>query len=901
MREKIKILLVEDNVHDVNLLEYELQDIGLNYEMQVVDTEAAYLSALEEYSPELIISDYKLPTFNGMAALNIAVNSYPLIPFVILTGSINEEIAAECIKAGADDYVLKEHIRRIGSAIEGAIKKKSILKEKLNTEEALKQSEKKFRLLAYNSRDLIFRYQLLPERKYEFVSPSCVELIGYSPEEHYADPYLHRKILHPDDRQKFDDMIFSDKYFYKPVEIRWQHKNGYWIWGEQINIPIFNSNQNLIAIEGTARDITERKKSEFIIRRKEKELRTLTQNLPDIIARFDRNKRHLFVNESIELITGISIDEFIGKTNKELGMPDENLKLWDEQIEEVFNYGKIISFIFSFKTIMGHKLFETRLVPEIGEDGSVQTVLAIVRDVTEDKKNQDLIIKANEQFRAVWENSFEAMRLTDSEGIIIRANEALCELYEKQRDEIEGKLFTEFYKCAPDTLRKYKERFRDRSFKSKLEREIELLNGRKVWLHLSNSFIEIKDQPVLLLSIFRDFTENKIAEIETLNAKEKAEEINRLKSSFLANMSHELRTPLIGILGFAEILKSEIEDSSLSDYANTIYMSGKRLAETLNSLLDFSTLESEKQKRNFMPLNIVEIISEIVENNLKDAKEKNLTLEFKYSAPVIQVKLDRVMFFQLINHVLNNAIKFTTKGGVTINASVEKEDKSRAKIEIIDTGIGISEKLINIIFEPFRQGSEGLNRNFQGTGLGLTIAKKYTELMDGKISVNSKMGMGSIFTIEFPTISTAEPVESTVNLEKTILTPEVKPVLAEIPDILLVEDDPTNQLAVRYFLSGIVQLDIANNGETAVQMAKTVKYSLILMDIGLKGEMNGLEAAKEIRKIEGYQNIPIVAVSAFVMEGDKERFLNEGCTHYLPKPFLRGDLIKMVQGILNLP
>jgi nitrogen-specific signal transduction histidine kinase/CheY-like chemotaxis protein len=411
----------------------------------------------------------------------------------------------------------------------------------------------------------------------------------------------------------------------------------------------------------------------------------------------------------------------------------------------------------------------------------------------------------------------------------------------------------------------------------------------------------MKDQPVLLLSIFRDFTENKIAEIETRNAKEKAEEINRLKSSFLANMSHELRTPLIGILGFAEILKNEIEDASLSEYASTIYLSGKRLAETLNSILDFSTLESEKQKKNFMPLNIVEIISDIAESNFRDAKEKNLTLEFKCTQPVIQVKVDKVMFSQLINNVVNNAVKFTVKGGVTINASVEQaENESRAKIEVIDSGIGIPEKFVNLIFEPFRQGSEGLNRNYQGTGLGLTIAKKYAELMGGKISVRSKIGIGSIFTIEFPAISTTEHTESPVKLENKITSPKEKPLLAEIPDILLVEDDQTNQLAVRYFLTGIVQLDVANNGETAVQMARTVKYSLILMDIGLKGEMNGLETAKVIRKIDGYQNIPIVAVSAFVMDGDKERFLNEGCTHYLPKPFLRGDLVKMVREILNL-
>jgi len=343
---------------------------------------------------------------------------------------------------------------------------------------------------------------------------------------------------------------------------------------------------------------------------------------------------------------------------------------------------------------------------------------------------------------------------------------------------------------------------------------------------------------------------------------------------------------------FAEILKNEIEDPALSDYANTIFLSGKRLTETLNSILDFSTLESDKHKRKFMPLNLVQSISDVIENNLKDAKEKNLSLEFKSSSPVILASLDEIMFSQLITNILNNAIKFTEKGVIKIEATTEiVESETWAKIEIIDTGIGISEKIIEVIFEPFRQGSEGLNRAYQGTGLGLTIAKKYTELMGGKIDVRSKMGTGSIFTIKFPAISKFEPMETPTTFERSTFTPDDKPILAEIPDVLLVEDDKTNQLAVGYFLSGLVQLDITDNGESAVEMARTVKYSLILMDIGLKGGMNGLETVKVIRTIEGYQNIPIVAVSAFVMDGDKEKFLDEGCTHYLPKPFLRGDQI----------
>ncbi len=898
---KIKILLVEDNINDVRLLEFELRDAGVDYEITVVDNEIMFKKALTEYSPDIIVSDYRLPSFNGMDALKIVLEDYPLMPFIIATGSTNEEVAVECIKAGADDYIIKEHIKRIGSAIEGAIKKKSILKEKLLAVEALKQSEKKFRLLAYNSKDLIFRYKLLPEPEYEFVSPASIDLIGYTPEEHYADPMLHRKILHKDDKPKFEMMIYACDLYYKPVELRWQHKNGNWIWGEQINIPIYDEDKNLVAIEGTARDITERKKSELVIRNKEKELRTLTQNLPDVISRFSRDKKYLFVNESIQEKSGIVPELFIGKTNEELGMPEDSIKMWNEKIDEAFSSNKIVSFNFSSELSSKLRWFEARVIPEVGEDGSVNTVLCITRDITEEKTKEKLVLRANEQFRAVWENSFEAMRLTDSEGIIVRVNEAACKLYERSREELVGQPFTNFYKCKPDTLTKYKERFINRNFESKFEREIELNSGKKVWLELSNSYIEIKDQPVLLLSIFRDFTEKKIAEIEILNAKEKAEEMNRLKSTFLANMSHELRTPMIGILGFAEILNIELQDPALKDYANTIYISGKRLTETLNTILHFSTLESEKWKRKFETVNIVKVITEVVNHYLSDAREKNLIMEYQSSNKQIWARLDEKMFSQVISHLVNNAIKFTSKGNIKVESSLEKDnDKLWATIKVTDTGIGIPNELLDIIFEPFRQGSEGLNREYQGTGLGLTIAKKYTAIMGGRIDVQSKKETGSVFTIRYPALAESSIRDVPTVIEKTKNYYLSQSTGSQKPDILLVEDDRTNQLAVSVYLSDLVQLDVADNGESAISMAKTVKYSLILMDIGLKGNMNGLEAVKAIRKIEGYQNIPIAAVSAFVLDGDKERFLNEGCTHYLPKPFLKADLVKLVKDILKL-
>jgi len=275
----IKILFVEDYHTDYDLAVYEIKRGEIAFTAFLVDNEKQFLKALDEFEPDLIVSDYAMPTFDGMSALNITRNQPTYIPFIILTGSINEETAVACMKAGADDYVIKENIKRLPFSINEALKKVRIQKEKERAEQRLIESEEKYRFLAENAQDLIYRIELIPEQKFSYVSPSAAEITGYTPEEHYADPYLGYKLVHPDDRHLLESISQDDEQIRKPVIFRWQKKDGSIIWTEQRNVPIYDEAGNLIAMEGIARDITHRKQAELALEASLKEKNQLLREL----------------------------------------------------------------------------------------------------------------------------------------------------------------------------------------------------------------------------------------------------------------------------------------------------------------------------------------------------------------------------------------------------------------------------------------------------------------------------------------------------------------------------------------------------------------------------------------------------------------------------------------------
>ncbi len=448
-----------------------------------------------------------------------------------------------------------------------------------------------------------------------------------------------------------------------------------------------------------------------------------------------------------------------------------------------------------------------------------------------------------------------------------------------------GKVNPEIYKNLWETILSGKSWHGEFLNKSKF--------GEYYWESATISPVKnIKGRITHFIKISEDITEKKNMELTLKAALEKAEESNILKTSILSNMNHEIRTPLMGILGMTELMMEEIHDDNLREMLLRIRSSGKRLMKTLNSILELSELESSRIKVKREDYNLTQNIELIIEPFKEIISQRKL--DFKLITPREKLIVSGYKDFieQSISNILDNAIKYTPQGSITVQLGKELSAKKQfAKITIADTGIGIPKQQIGLIFQEFRQVSEGTNRTYEGAGLGLTTTKKMIELMDGSISVESKEGEGSTFTLLLPlaqeTGTKQESKKETLSINKKDFS------------ILYVEDNIINQEVIKSFLNEKAEIDSALNAKEALKMVVQKKYSMILMDIHLGMGMDGIKLTKELRKIEEYRNTPIIAVTGYASNLDKERFHTCGFNKILVKPFTKEELLEALESVLK--
>jgi len=520
--------------------------------------------------------------------------------------------------------------------------------------------------------------------------------------------------------------------------------------------------------------------------------------------------------------------------------------------------------------------------------------VALEKEIEERKRAQRIIKEYSANLDSLINNRNELIWSINNDLKIIIANT----LYKQFCKEI--------YLCEVKEDSNALEIFNEEDKKFWQDKYSITLRGKRIWFEFiieKNSkldYYEVFLNPIYsngaitgLSAIGHNITERKHAEMELKAAKEKAEEINRLKSSILANMSHELRTPLMGILGYADILLDEIQNIEQKKMLKDIMDSGKRLSETLQLILDLANTEAKQIKKNEKAVDLDDIIKLCIKRNEDLSLKKNISV--KYYNKSISALLDERLLCRILDNILNNAIKYTNKGDVKIETGEEIIDNLRyVYIKVSDTGIGISEKEQEIIFDEFRQASEGWSRNFEGTGLGLTIAKKMTEIMGGLISVESEINKGSTFIVKIPAaVFNKEIAENVTQVNKFLFSNEKN------KKILYVEDEEINRSLIKAYLSKNYFIDTVSNGLEALNICDLNNYDLILMDINLGNGMNGLEVTAKLREHPNYIKTPIIAVTAYTMIGDREEFLSKGCSHYLAKPFNRRSLLNLLTEILN--
>ncbi len=638
--------------------------------------------------------------------------------------------------------------------------------------------------------------------------------------------------------------------------------------------------------------------------------RLMADNMPDLLWAKDLKKRYLFANKAIcdKLLIAKDTEEPMGKTDlffakRERAAHPDNInwhtfgEICSDSDEFIFN-NKSEGKFEEYGNIQGEFLFlDVNKAPILDAEGNMIGIVGSARDITKEKKIEKDLAMVNERNTAILKALPDLMFLYDKEGNFIDCYASDPSQLLAPADQIIGHNISEFFSPAFVTAIKsvIAQCIETREVLS-IEYELEL-NGETNYYESRQAYVGENQ----VLSISRNITERKLLQKEILNAKEKAEESDRLKSTLLNNMSHELRTPLNGILGFSEILAHELGSIEYAEMAKHIHNSGKRLMRTLDSIMQLSQLESGLNALNPQEANPDKLFKQMMEIYLPQARTKGLYLELREvtSSPGF---LDLFFFVQAITNILDNAIKFTREGGVSIIVNEKLKTKQRwLSILIEDTGIGISKENIQIIFDEFRQVSEGQNRGFEGTGIGLTISRKMIHLMGGTIDVQSSIGKGTRFLIELPFPDQQFNLQEAVNFSDH--KPEESYNTAIISNsrqvVLLVEDNEVNMQLTHAYLKNYCQMDWAADGPMAIEKAKKRKYALILMDINLGLGMDGIQATQAIRKITGYENVPIIALTGYTLFGDRERLIEGGCNGYLPKPFTKNEILKVLRPILD--
>ncbi|OAD19488.1 two-component hybrid sensor and regulator, partial [Candidatus Thiomargarita nelsonii] len=544
----------------------------------------------------------------------------------------------------------------------------------------------------------------------------------------------------------------------------------------------------------------------------------------------------------------------------------------------------------------GSKVIMQLSASMIGKRNKETGIVISFQDSTQRRQAEAALVESERRFRTLFEKAALGISILNLQGKFISTNPSLQKILGYTDQQLHQMTLSEFLhpenssvaELSAACLHSYK-----------VERHYKAKDGSERWCSIALSRLNEEH----IICMMEDITQQKRNEAVLRNArkakaaKDVAEAANRAKSDFLANMSHELRTPLNGILGFAQILK---RDKSLNhqqgDAVHTIAQSGEHLLTLINDILDLSKIEAGKmelQQQPFQFHEFIKVINDIVQIR---AMQKQVYFTYTATSPLpMTVTGDETRLRQVLVNLLGNAVKFTQKGGVTfkVGYSPSKEKNKQIRFQIIDTGPGIAADQLETIFMPFRQ--VGDQQHLEGTGLGLSVSKKFVEMMGGKLGVKSILGKGSLFWFDI----TLPEAEGGAVLKQA---PErhIIGVKGKTRKILIVDDSKLNRLMLVNLLSPLgFEVYEAANGQEGIEKAQAISPDVILMDI-IMPVMDGLDATRAIRQLPELKNVLIIAISASAFKRHRQASLEAGCNEFFAKPLKNEDLLEKMRVHFNL-
>jgi len=749
---------------------------------------------------------------------------------------------------------------------------------------------------------IIYRLKMKPSQTFEYITDNVLEMTGYSAQDHYDDPKLGAKLIYPDDLPVVHDQISSRSS--DPIIVRWTRKDGKLIWTQTFLFYQQDEAGELEYIVGIGIDISERMREEQLLQQGLSVLETATEMEKMGGWEWDIGKQALYWTKDVYAIHEIDLpfEIKLGKEAVERSVAcysPEARETIRTAFEKCCTDGTPYELELPFVTEKGKHLWIRTIGKAIWENGKIIKVIGNFSDITERKQREIFIAKSEKRMRGLFEGMTEGFALHqmlyDENGKacdyrFLLVNPAFERMTGLAAEDLVGKTVLE---VLPNTEQSWIERYAkvvetgERTVFEDYSREL-----GKYYHVVANS-----NRKKYFTVFVHDVSDMVKAKEQAINAQKAAEESNRIKSAFLASMNHELRTPLNHIIGYSNLLPDAKDMEEVRSFSEVIRKSGEHLLQIFEDMFELTLAEHSMLQVNARE---VDCFEHYIQNktNLEDilrASGKEDVIKLVYnpdlSAYGRKVYLDTTKVNQVLTNLMRNAVKFTPKGSVEFGFDFPDHDTIRYYVS--DTGIGINPEKEHSIFEIFSQADDGLTRNYGGVGIGLSICRRMTEVMGGKLSFESTVNQGTTFNLFLP-VNQTRLRSSGADFSKHTLVNELAG-----KKILLAEDDQVSGIVLQRFLEryGATTLR-AIDGLEAVELCKAnPRIDLVLMD-KMMPRMNGSDATREIKEM--YPNLPVIAITAGYQVGAPPKPEDLVFDSIVTKPINQDILYREIRRFLSL-
>ncbi len=756
-------------------------------------------------------------------------------------------------------------------------------------------------------------------------SSMMFEIYGRDPAQNTPNYPEHQDLIHPDDWSLFDSAVqdcIAGTPFHLVIRVIFPGKSVHYL--ETQGYPQYADDGSITTLIGTTQDVTQFKLTEEALLRSKDDLeqlvvertaelnknerlyRMLADNASDIIWTMNIEGEFTYFSPSVEKVRGYTPVEAMQLSLPETLTPNSLALAVEALINARANIQDGLPFMF-FNELEEYRKDGSTVFTEVNAstmynaEGEFEGFLGVSRDITERKQAEEALRRlANEQ-SIILDNAGVGIAFVKNRHFKW-TNTALCQMFGHNSEEITDACTSLIYPSQEDYEHTGQEAYSELAMGRTFTKELLLRRSDGSQFHAlyNGKAVNPSDPFAGSIWIISDETERYELQAKLVDACDTAESANRAKSQFLANMSHEIRTPMNGLLGMTQLLEMTELTQEQREYVATLKHSGKNLLSLISDILDLSKIEAGKILIEATEFSLHQSINDVVLMQKTVAYEKHIALELNLSKDIPPLLLgDQLRIKQILLNLLGNAVKFTAQGHVALSTKILEQNDNFVLIQIAvrDSGIGISPESLDIIFKPFTQEDGSISRKYGGTGLGLTISLRLAELMGGTISVESTPGAGSCFTVTLP---------FTVSKETASIHPA--PIITAVDwdgpplRILFAEDDQVNIKFGETLLNKLgFDVVVVNNGRECLTALEQGTFDLVLMDIQMP-VMNGEKALREIRSKElGTTNHqPVIALTAYSMRGDMERFLSEGFDGYISKPLITRELVTEMKRVIGL-